>query len=251
MSFYGPAILLGLMGSLHCISMCGPIALALPGKKLNRTAFTLNRLQYQLGRITTYSILGLLVGFLGSGLNLSGLQQPLSIFAGGMILLMFFLTGSLNWENPISNWVNRKIVSRMRGIIHEQFAQNRAIITFSFGLLNGLLPCGLVYVALLGALATGNPVDALLFMLLFGLGTVPALASIQWFGASLQKHLSPKIRILKPVVIVAFGCLLIVRGMNLGIPYLSPQQANATEQGLSCASHGSNSFEEQVNFLSE
>jgi uncharacterized protein len=217
---------IGALGSFHCIGMCGPIALSLPIHSGNGFQKTLSILLYNIGRALTYAVMGLIFGLLGSSLNVFGLQQWLSIIAGCLILfLLFFST-----FNPGSKIVN----SRFNGLIKEKLSGFLSAdkSTFSYlviGLLNGWLPCGLVYVAIAASFALGNVWESTLLMFAFGLGTLPIMASLMLFGKFISQQTRGVINKLVPFVIGIMAILLISRGLNLGIPYLSPSY-NKQEQ---------------------
>lgn len=211
------ALSLGFLGSLHCVGMCGPISLALSSGKRQ---FWLGRLLYNLGRTTTYVLLGLIVGIFGQSLSLAGFQQSLSIILGISWLLILILLP--NWENrlvklPFLKTFLLKIKSSLSGLI-----QNTSVpMMYNAGVMNGFLPCGLVYVALSGAMASNSIEESLAFMALFGLGTLPAMLALSFFN-HVRKDLTQYI---KPVLYAAslvFACLLILRGMNLDIAFISP-----------------------------
>ena len=102
--------------------------------------------------------------------------------------------------------------------------QKKSADTFlTIGFLNGFLPCGLVYMAVLGAIAMGNPWKGALYMALFGLGTVPLMTTAIYFSGIIKGSTRQKIRKLIPVFVIFVGILFILRGMGLGIPYVSPK----------------------------
>ncbi len=208
----------GLLGSLHCIGMCGPIALSLPVHHQPAFQKHLNILLYNLGRAFMYALLGAFFGLIGSSFKLFGLQQFLSI-AGGLIILAlamiyYFRPGWLSsgrFGLHISSRLGKKLKA---GQSHSAF--------FSIGVFNGLLPCGLVYMALASAFAAGTVWRGSVLMFAFGLGTLPLMyiftLSTKWITASVRNRL----RKLVPIWIAVLGIMMIVRGLNLGIPYLSP-----------------------------
>lgn len=250
MEFMLPALALGLFGSLHCAVMCGPIALALPASGKSRSKFLLNRFQYHLGRISTYALLGLILGFTGSGLKLAGLQQPVSIAAGIIVLVVYFFSQSLSFSNPAGNWFQSKLIRGMRNGLQQGYKKHKAFTTFGLGMLNGLLPCGLIYVALIGALALGDPIKSVLFMVLFGIGTSPALLGIGLIGSKLKSAILPRVPWVVPVVVVMFSSLLILRGLSLGLPYISPDLSQHSASASSCGDHHQQ-LEKAVLFMEE
>lgn len=222
------AFVIGLLGSFHCIGMCGPIALAIPsGKNINR-AF--NLLLYNSGRIITYSIIGLLFGIIGKGIFLAGIQQKLSIIIGVLILL-YLLIVIISGKNKLEKvtWFHLNVKKKLSQL----FKINSKGSVFGIGLMNGLLPCGLVYIAIAGAIALASPAEGLLYMALFGLGTVPIMAGITLVKNFITIKARSRIRKLIPLAIAAMALLFIVRGLNLGIPYISPK-VNTEQTAVSC-----------------
>ncbi len=212
------AFLTGLLGSLHCMGMCGPIALALPQIGETNKEKIAGRLIYHSGRITTYASLGLLFGLFGLGLKLAGLQQSISISAGVIIIIMVLLN-----TQSIEQWVAKiigKHNSRWMGklIAHKTYSAH-----FLMGMVNGLLPCGFVYIALVGSAASQGILQGATFMALFGLGTLPALLSVSMIIPLLHAQRRAIIRKLLPYAAFFIGCLFILRGLNLGIPLVSPK----------------------------
>lgn len=214
------AFVLGLVGSLHCAGMCGPLALALPPTGSGRVSFTAGRLAYNLGRITTYSLLGAVFGLIGLSFALAGFQRWASILAGVVILAGLLVSTRLRLNTPMSRavmWLRSKLGALLR--------RRTLGAVFLLGLLNGLLPCGFVYVAGAAAVAAGGFLPGMEYMFAFGLGTVPMMLSIGLAGKLVQASLRLKFQRLIPVSLAILGTLLILRGMGLGIPYVSPALA--------------------------
>ncbi len=216
------AISLGLLGSLHCVGMCGPIALALP---LNRSS-NLHKLSgiiiYNLGRVLTYSLFGCLFGLVGKSFVIAGFQQTLSITLGVIILLIILLPNSIfnrfKITSSIFSYVS--ILKQKLGILLKKSSYSSL---FFIGILNGLLPCGLVYLGIAGAIATGSSIYGTIFMASFGLGTLPGMLLLSIFSSSISLKIRNKLNKGIPVFIAFMAILLILRGMNLGIPYVSPE----------------------------
>ena len=211
------AFLLGLVGSAHCAGMCGPLALALPRTGDTSALFLAGRLAYNAGRILTYSLLGALFGLLGQTFAVAGLQRWVSLVAGILILVSLVASSRFALGLPATRVVGWLKTSLGRLLQHRSVAA-----VFSLGLLNGLLPCGLVYVACAGATATGSVVDGSASLLAFGLGTIPMMLAFGLAGPRLQLALRFRLQRLIPVSLAVVGGLLILRGLALGIPYLSP-----------------------------
>lgn len=213
------AFLMGLLGSFHCIGMCGPIALSLPLKD-NPTQKVFGALFYNSGRIVTYSAFGFIFGIIGKSFVMFGFQQWLSISLGVLILIFIFL------PPKFSNAAGKNFIAvffgKVRSSIGILFQRKNYNSLFSIGLLNGLLPCGLVYMAAAFAVAQGGISNSVLFMAFFGLGTLPMMWTIAFFGNYVSIGIRQKIRKAYPYITVVLACLLILRGMGLNIPYISP-----------------------------
>ncbi len=216
------AISLGLLGSLHCVGMCGPIALSLPVQGKSQSSRFVSILIYNAGRIITYSALGALFGLVGQGFAIFGLQQILSIVLGVIILLSVLLPGDLFAQFSFTSKFYQ-LFSKIKVSLGNMFQNRSTKALFYIGLLNGLLPCGLIYMAITGALASGSVINGALFMALFGLGTVPAMFSVAWFSNLISVKFRLGITKAMPYVVSVMAVLLILRGMNLGIPYISPK----------------------------
>lgn len=215
------AIVLGILSSFHCLGMCGPIALATP--VINKNEFTqfFSRLIYNLGRTFSYLIIGLFAGLAGKGLYMAGIQQSLSIFAG-LVLFIWIVIPKLNPEN----WKklnNNRILSKIKSSIQYYFQQKKYSSIFIIGTLNGLLPCGMVYMALVGAIATGNIWQGGLYMFLFGVGTWPVFFALTAAWKYITIPIRNRMRQITPVFIGILAFMFILRGLNLGIPYISPK----------------------------
>lgn len=215
------AIVLGLMGSFHCVGMCGPIALALPLNNTNWFTRIFGSLLYNLGRAITYALMGAVFGILGEGLQLGGFQSWLSIAMGSVMVLAVVFPAIFRGSGKLDKYLygyNSRLKQRF-GVLFNQRSYSSLLV---IGLLNGLLPCGLVYMALAGAIATGGVASGAMFMFIFGLGTLPMLLLLSLAGNVVTGSFKSKINKVIPYVIVIIGILFILRGLNLGIPYVSP-----------------------------
>lgn len=234
MSLLWTGLLMGLMGGFHCAGMCGPIALALPSSDKSKWHYIGSRIYYNLGRVTTYSGMGLVFGFFGLSLSLAGLQQGVSILSGLLILLLQFFPGNLSGK--VARTIKLPyLVNKIKHSFSTFFQKkgNRAL--YSIGLLNGLLPCGFVYLALAGSLSAGTVGGAALYMALFGLGTLPVMLVISISGRIISLNFRQKLHKLAPYAAVLIAILFILRGLSLGIPYVSPK-LNNNPQGPSSSS---------------
>lgn len=218
------ALLFGVLGSFHCVGMCGPIAFLLPVDRHNNFKKIVQIFIYHFGRIFAYSLIGLLFGFVGKGLYLFGMQQKLSILIGVLMIIAMLIPHKLvrryNFSKPIY-----KVISKVKSALGKELKKRTPDTFLTIGFLNGFLPCGLVYMAVFGALAMGNPWKGSLYMALFGLGTIPLMTTAIYVGKFLNEKARQYIRKSIPVVVIIMGCLFVVRGLGLGIPYLSPKPA--------------------------
>lgn len=221
------ALALGFLGSFHCIGMCGPIVLALPSHQQHRYVKVYSSLLYNIGRVITYGILGLLFGLLGEGIYLGGLQQIVSIATGAIIVLVVLFPYILPSKMKQFSLMN---YPWFKNIFSKLFKSESYIAYLLIGLVNGLLPCGFVYIALSGALLVGDTLQGSLFMMLFGLGTIPAMFSLAMAGSFVSLNFRNKIKKSIPYLSVIVGLILILRGLNLGIPYISPVMSHEKQQ---------------------
>jgi len=225
------AFMLGLLGSLHCAGMCGPLALALPATGNTGAALLAGRLAYNAGRVATYCLLGALFGLIGETFVVAGLKRWLSLAAGSAILVGLLLSSKYALVLPAVNTVGW-LKSAFGALLRRRTLPALLLL----GGLNGLLPCGLVYVACAGAAATGSLPTGMEYMLAFGVGTVPMMLAISLFGQKLQFWLRFRLESLIPACLTIVAALLILRGLALGIPYVSPPDP-AAQPGGACHCH--------------
>ena len=223
------AFLLGFAGSAHCAGMCGPLALALPAGGDGRSTFIAGRVLYNTGRILTYTLMGTLFGLLGQGFAIAGLQRWVSLTLGALVLLGLFVSPRFTRAIPVI-----RAVSWLKSALGKLLQRRALSSLFGIGLLNGLLPCGLVYVACAGAAAVGNLLHGVEYMFVFGLGTLPMMLAIALAGQKLQLVLRFKLERLIPISLAIVGALLLLRGLALDIPYLSPKLADQPGTASSC-----------------
>ena len=209
--------LLGLAGSLHCVGMCGPLMLLLPTGKTWRYTLQTQGL-YHLGRTATYVALGAFAGLIFLWIDIRAFEQQFSIGLGLAFLSLWiydFWGSKKGASSPLQNWVNRSF--------GKAIARDESWGWMLGGLLNGLLPCGLVYGALLASLSTGTSTGPIWFMAGFGLSTAPALIGISLSKSILVRKISPWLRKVLPFWLLIMAVLFLLRGANLGIPFLSPK----------------------------
>lgn len=216
------AFLLGLLGSLHCVGMCGPIALMLPVDRSNSLKKVVQTASYHLGRILAYALIGFVLGVLGKSFSLFGLQQQLSIAVGILMIFAVTLPSKHLKKTRISAFFY-KFIGNIKQKLGASFKKKTADTFLTIGFLNGFLPCGLVYIAVFAAIAFGSLWKSSMYMALFGLGTVPLMSVAVYAGSFLKEVSRRKIQKAIPVFVIIIGILFILRGMGLGIPYISPK----------------------------
>lgn len=215
------AFILGLLGSLHCVGMCGPIAFMLPVDRTNSVKKVSQIAIYHFGRLLAYSIIGLFFGIVGKSLYIFGLQQQLSIIIGVVMIVLVLIPYKTLGKYNLSRPLNR-VISKVKSALGQALKKKTADTFLTIGFLNGFLPCGLVYMAVFGAVATGSLLNGSVYMLLFGLGTIPLMTTAIYLGKFLNATVKQRIQKAIPVFVVIIGALFILRGLGLGIPYLSP-----------------------------
>lgn len=208
---------MGLAGSLHCVGMCGPLALALPYQRGSWLHALGQVLVYNAGRVLTYSVIGVLIGLAGRGLFLAGAQAWLSLSLGVVFLLAAIFSFSIESRlvrlpglKHLQHWVQKKLGALMR--------QRGTATLFGIGMLNGLLPCGLVYMAVAGAVTAGGVAQGAVFMILFGLGTLPLMAAVAMAGQFIGVDIRRRARKLLPAFLVIFALFFVMRGLHFAIP---------------------------------
>ncbi|RAJ16412.1 sulfite exporter TauE/SafE family protein [Olleya aquimaris] len=215
------AIIFGLLGSFHCVGMCGPIAFMLPVDRSNSFKKVSQITAYHIGRLLAYSIIGLVFGLIGKSLYIFGLQQKLSIIIGALMIVVIIFP-----YKKIGQHLIVKPIFKAVGFVKKQMGQalkKKTADTFlTIGFLNGFLPCGLVYMAVFGAIATGTALQGSLYMAFFGLGTIPLMTTAIYLGKFLNTTIKQRIQKVIPVFVVVIGALFILRGLGLGIPFISP-----------------------------
>ena len=215
------ALIFGLISSLHCIGMCGPIAMMLPVDHHNPAKKAVQILLYHAGRISSYGMLGLLFGLFGRGLYLAGWQQRLSVVAGVLMIVIAIVPEKqlvrYNFSKPVY-----RLIAKVKTRLGQQFKRKTPDALFAIGLFNGLLPCGLVYAALFGAIAMQSVTQGVLYMVLYGLGTVPLMSGVVYMSHFLGFPFRNQLQKVVPLVTVTLGLLFVLRGMGLDIAYVSP-----------------------------
>ncbi|MBV6493989.1 MAG: hypothetical protein LDLANPLL_02013 [Turneriella sp.] len=212
MSFYLSALMLGVFSQGHCLGMCGPLVLALPVNEKSRTLSIFYRVLYNIGRITTYATLGLLVGLLGVLVSLAGVQAYISYIVGSTLILVALLQLMPFLRVHLFFSLHTRISQSLRSF----WERTGASKFFLMGAVNGLLPCGMVSSALIASLAAASALQSMLFMLLFGLGTVPMMLAASLFGVYLSPRTRKVLAIMGPLFSIALGVYLLLRPSLFG-----------------------------------
>jgi len=206
------AFLLGILGSLHCVGMCSPLALALPYARQQRLLMLSQTLKYNFARALTYSIQGGLLGFLGKGILWAGLQQILSVSLGVIFMAIaiysFNLRNALTLNSPFRKWI--PTIQPILGRMLKAKASH-----FWVGVANGLLPCGLVYWALATSVLMFNPLKGAAFMFFFGIGTMPLMIAAVLGSQYLNRRTLSHLYKILPAYQLLLGFVLIVRGLEV------------------------------------
>lgn len=220
MSYHALAFFMGLFGSLHCVAMCGPLVLALStGNPCAPWRTVINKIGYQVGRVAMYGLLGLAMGGIGHLFEIKGWQQGITIFTGLMLIGggLFSLFGRR--FHGLLRLQQRFMIPLTRWIGYWLYRPGGHLIV---GMLNGLLPCGMVYMALAAALSADSVGNGGVFMLLFGLGTWPAMLSVSLLAGFAKTRIRINLAFWLPMIFLLMGGWFLLRGANLDVPYLSP-----------------------------
>ncbi len=224
--------LLGLISSLHCIGMCGPLMLALPVRHMSKGWQLLAIVLYNSGRVITYALIGALLGLAGRRIYLAGFQRWFTIVLGIFMLVMavnyFYKQASVQ-----PKWM-QAIHVRIQQLMFRFLRSNKISGYLLLGMANGLLPCGMVYLAIAGAITANTVLHSVLFMFVFGVGTLPAMLALGVFGLRISLPVRQQMKTAMPYVVVAMAVILILRGLNLGIPFISPVIADVPGHVISC-----------------
>ncbi|UKT64718.1 sulfite exporter TauE/SafE family protein [Pedobacter mucosus] len=231
MDYLPLAFLMGLFGSLHCAVMCGPIMLGMPFKKISIVESGFQLLLYQFGRILVYTLLGLMVGVLGNSIKVFSNQKILSLAIGIVLVVFTALQFSQRYKNQYLK-IQVKVLNPVSKLMGKVF--NLSMWGLFAGMLNGIIPCGMVYLALATALNTGDVESGAIFMFLFGLGTAPLMMMISLGGIFLKKFIRFNTNKLVPWFMFFMGILFILRAADLGIPFLSPKTTNSFSHSVEC-----------------
>lgn len=224
------AFILGLLGSFHCVGMCGPIAFMLPVDRTNSTKKVFQIVLYHLGRLISYSLIGLVFGLLGKGIYIFGYQQQLSVAIGVLMIIAVLIPyntfNKYNFSKPLY-----RLISKIKSALGKELKKKSPDTFLTIGFLNGFLPCGLVYMAVFAAIASGSMLQGVLYMLAFGIGTIPLMTVTIYISRFLSGKVRNYIQRIIPIFVIIIGILFILRGLGLGIPYISPAPIGETATG--------------------
>jgi sulfite exporter TauE/SafE len=213
-TLYLSAFTLGLLGSFHCAGMCGPIALMLPKSSGSKGQVVAGRFIYNAGRVFTYIIIGLFFGMLGLAIAMRGFQRELSVLTGVIIAVSVVLSAGRKERIKAYTEPNR-YTGTIRKYLKKLFSIKSYFSLFLIGALNGLLPCGFVYLAIAGAASTGSIAGGMFYMSLFGLGTFPIMMMItlasNYAGLRFRKIFTK----VSPIIAIALAFFLIYRGTDM------------------------------------
>lgn len=204
---------MGLIGSTHCIGMCGPLAMALPVNTKSKWEKLFLALTYNLGRVTTYTLLGAGIGAGSAFVIPAAWQSSFSISVGILMLLSAVVIFVLQRKKAIQILPD-KWIKKVSQLIASRMQSGRNIDVFLIGFLNGLLPCALVYAALVTAFASGSVMNSMVFMMFFGFGTLPAMWGILFFSQWITQGIRQRLNSIFPFMYALMGILLIARGLQ-------------------------------------
>jgi sulfite exporter TauE/SafE len=223
-------LILGITSNLHCVGMCGPIAMAIPVNRSSNWTILGGVLQYNFGRIITYMLLGLLVGSIGISVNTLGILQWISILAGIFLIVYawrkFF---TFRFAAKLPQLGIQQMISKNIGRILKSDLPLKPLF---LGMLNGFLPCGMVYIALMNAILGGHPYTSALAMMAFGIGTLPSMIAVGLVANRITNDMRRKMNKVVPYMLTLVGLLIVLRGMNLDIPFISPKVVEHQIEGV-------------------
>lgn len=206
----GAAFILGMLGSVHCAGMCGPLSLLIPAGSVTADRRIAGLLLYNLARILVYTLLGFVTGWAGYLVSLSGAGAWLMLLAALLLLLSgVFSLFSRNLLDRIP--VPDRWMQHLRHFFRPFFRQKNYWAYIGMGTFNALIPCGLLYTALLAAVAEAHPLQSAGFMLMFGLGTVPAMMSAQYLLQFIRQEWRTCLRRALPLASIVLALFMIYR----------------------------------------
>ncbi len=208
------------LGSVgHCIGMCGGIVIAYSSAKIDGKSSKLSQgvahLTYSFGRVTTYTAMGAVFGAIGGVLSFNNIAiATLTILAGiFMVLAGLSLIGKLNFLTKLEHSFSK--TAWYQKLFREIIASKSLLSFYMLGLLNGLLPCGLVYFFAVTAASTGSPLWGAIVMFIFGLSTIPSLFTLGFFaGIFTKSNFRKTMMSLASIIVIIYGLYTIYRGYD-------------------------------------
>jgi len=200
------AVVIGLAGSLHCAGMCSPLAMAITSNR----PFLRDKIIYNSGRVLTYGLLGALAASFGSLFSLSSYQSIISFSIGSLFLLMGF--GAISGVRiPILTQALNKFTTQLKKLFNYWLQKRGSMAVFIMGMLNGLLPCGLTYLAMTYCFILPAAREGFVYMLFFGLGTWPVMIGITWLMGLGFRRITINYQKITTVVFIAIGIWMMAR----------------------------------------
>lgn len=203
---YWTALVMGLAGSLHCVGMCSPLSMAVTSQR----PFISNKILYNLGRILTYGLLGAVAATFGSVISLGPFRDVISFATGGFFLLMG-LGGISGIKIPLVTSLINRMTIWLKGSFSYWLQKKSRSAVVLLGILNGLLPCGLTYIAMTYCFILPGMQEGFLFMVAFGFGTWPVMFGLPWIVSLTTQRSSFNFNRARTFAFVLVGVLLIAR----------------------------------------
>jgi uncharacterized protein len=240
---YGMLFIIGLLTSVHCVAMCGGICISQCASKKNDATSKANKLAalrpsllYNTGRVISYTMIGGIVGAVGSVVSFSGTMKGIVQILTGLFMIIM----GLNMMN-LFPWL-RKLNPRMPKIFAKKiYAQRQSNSPFYIGLLNGLMPCGPLQAMQLYALSTGSPIKGAISMFLFSVGTVPLMFAFGALSSLLSKKFTSKMMSVSAVLVLVLGIFMFSSGASLSgisLPTLPSTTSQAKEASIATLQDG-------------
>jgi sulfite exporter TauE/SafE len=220
---------IGLPGSLHCLGMCGPLALMVGTGKRNPR---LSAILYHTSRAIAYSLLGIFVGLIFQWVDIRPYQQQFSLGIG-LLFLLAWVFSKLQFSIMSIQLLNFKFLNELPNLL----TADNSVSMILGGLINGLLPCGLVYSALIASLSTGYTLSASVFMLGFGISTIPMMMIVSLISLPLKMKMSRLFSLITNWWLLIMAVIFLLRGAGIGIPLISPDFGSANPQENCCTPH--------------
>jgi uncharacterized protein len=202
------ALVMGFAGSLHCAGMCSPLAMAVTSQK----PFLLHKITYNTGRILTYGILGMIAASFGSLFMITPWQGIISFAVGALFLLMGI--GAISGVRiPFITTALHRFTSRLKNLFNFWLKKKNSFAVLIMGMLNGLLPCGLTYLAMTYCFIMPSMMEGFWFMILFGVGTWPVMIGFTWLLSIGFGKIKVNYQRITTVVFIMIGVWLVARVM--------------------------------------